>query len=468
MPLGISAHESATPANHARFVTGSITRHVLVMALTGAVGTMALFLGDLMSLFFVALLKQTAVTAAMGYASSIIFFALSAGLGGGVAASALVARSAGAGDPARARNYATSNFLFSLVSSALIAALLAFFADDLLTLLNAEGETRELARLYIWTISPGLVLSGGALCLAAILRALGDARRAMYVMVAMAAVTMIFDPIMIFGLGLGMQGAAVAAILGYLAALCVGLHGVMKAHDFLDPLRLSGMWRDLADIWTIAYPAILSQLTVPVGNAYVTHVLSWSGDEAVAGFAVISRLMPVAFGIAFALSNAVAPVIGQNFGAGLYPRVRYTLTQSLLMSTVYAICMSLILFALSDWIALAFNAVGKTYDAIVFFCSYLAISYAFVAALFIANAAFNNLGYPKRSAAFSWGRVTVGTIPFVYLGSLWAGWQGILAGNAIGAVVFGSLAVAGAYRITEERLLRTENPLLRKAAQLEL
>lgn len=453
-----SAEAGNSPAKGPRFTSGSIAYHVLVMTLTGAVGTMALFLVDLTSLFFLSLLSQTAVTAAMGYASSVIFFALSVGLGTGVAASALVSRSVGAGDVERARGYATSSLLFSIISSTLISILLVLFSDDLLLLMNGTGRAKDLAQSYIWIVSPGLILFGVSLCLSAILRGLGDARRAMHVMLAMAFVTIIIEPLLIFGFRMEINGAAVAAVLGYLTAVCVGLHGVVKVHRFLDPLRLAAVRRDIADIWAIAYPAGLSQLTVPLGNAYMTHVIAGFGDEAVAGFAVISRLMPVAFGIALAMSSAVGPVIGQNFGAGLFQRVRQTLTQSLLMATGYTICTSLLLFVFAHEIATAFNAVGTAHDEIVFFCSFMAISWIFVGALFIANAAFNNLGYPNRSAVFSWGRVTVGTVPFVHFGAAWGGWQGILIGNAVGAIVFGVLAIAVAYHVTSERLLRARTP----------
>lgn len=420
---------------------------------------MALFMVDLASLFLLALLKQTAVTAAMGYSASIIFFALSVALGNGVAASALVARSIGAGDVERARGYSASTLLFSLISSALIAVVIVVFSGDLLSLMGASGEARDLARSYIWTVSPGLILFGGSLCLSAVLRGLGDARRAMYVTLAMAFVTIGLAPVLIFGLGLGIQGAAIAAALGYLAALCFGLHGVVKVHGFLDPIRLAGLRRDIADIWAIAYPATLSQLTVPLGTAYMTYVIAQFGDEAVAGFAVISRLMPVTFGIALALSSAVGPVIGQNYGAGLHRRVRSTLTQSLVMSAAYSISASLALFMLAGKIAKAFTAVGEAYEEMVFFCSFLAISWIFVSALFIANAVFNNVGYPKRSAAFSWGRVTVGTVPFVYLGAEWAGWRGVHMGNALSAMLFGIFAVGVAYHVTAERRLRGKNSL---------
>src|SRR5687768_12349846 len=96
----------------ARFLTGSTMRHVTIMTLTGALGLMSLFLVDLIDLFFLSMLNQTEVTAAIGYAGTIVFTNLSVSIGTGIAAAALVARNIGAGNVERAREYATSSLLF--------------------------------------------------------------------------------------------------------------------------------------------------------------------------------------------------------------------------------------------------------------------------------------------------------------------------------------------------------------------
>ena len=438
---------AAAPAMSAPFVTGSTMRHVVVMTLTGAVGLMALFLVDLIDLFFLSLLKQTEVTAAIGYAGTIVFVNLSAAIGSGIAAAALVARNIGAGDVARAREYATSALLFALIMAAAITFIIALGSGPLLSLMGASGEAKRLAQLFIWTMTPGYILVGGALCCSFILRGIGDARRAMYITLSTAIVTICADPIFIFGLGLGIQGAAVATVLGYLVSFGIGLHGVARVHRFLNPLRLGGLKRDFRPLWAIAYPAILTQLAAPFANAYMTYEISGFGDEAVAGFAIVGRLIPVAYGVIFALAGSVGPVIGQNFGAKRHDRVRQTLTDGLIFSAIYTLAASLILFVFRHQIAEAFNASGRSVHIVVFFCSFIGISWAFAGAQFVANAAFNNLGHPKLSTLFNWGKATLGTIPFAMAGAWLGGPEGLLVGTAIGSVVFGVAAVIVAYRV---------------------
>ncbi|MFN4142211.1 MATE family efflux transporter [Aestuariivirga sp.] len=438
---------AAAGARPAPFVTGSTMRHVVVMTLTGAVGLMALFLVDLVDLFFLSMLAQTEVTAAIGYAGTVVFANLSVAIGAGIAAAALVARNVGAGDLVRAREYATSALMFSLIVAGVITVLINLAAGGLLSLLGAHGEAKRLAQLFIWTMTPGYVLIAGAVCCSFILRGLGDARRAMYITLSSAIVTAGADPLFIFGLGWGIQGAAAATVLGYAVSFGIGLHGVVRAHRFLNPLRPSGLKRDLPALWAIAFPAILTQLATPFANAYMTYEIAAFGDEAVAGFAIIGRVIPVAFGIIFALSGSVGPIIGQNFGARRHDRVRQALTDGLTFSAVYTLATSLVLYLFRHEIAEAFNAAGRTVDIVVFFATFIGISWAFAGAQFVANAAFNNLGRPQLSTLFNWGKATLGTIPFALAGAKFGGPEGLLAGTALGSVIFGIASVLAAYRI---------------------
>ena len=440
----MSATAGARPAP---FVTGSTMRHVVVMTLTGALGLMALFLVDLIDLFFLSMLNQTAVTAAIGYAGTIVFANLSMAIGSGIAAAALVARNYGAGDLSRARDYATSALMFSLIVSGIVTIAINLGSGALLSLLGAHGEAKRLAQLFIWTMTPGYILIAGAICCSFILRGLGDARRAMYITLSTAIVTACADPVFIFGFGWGIQGAAAATVLGYAVSFGIGLHGVAKVHRFLNPMRLGGLRRDFPALWAIAFPAILTQLATPFANAYMTHVIAPFGDEAVAGFAIVGRVIPVAFGIIFSLAGSVGPIIGQNHGARRHDRVRQTLNDGLLFSGLYTVATSAVLFLFRHQIAEAFNAAGRTVDIVVFFCTFIGISWAFAGAQFVANAAFNNLGRPKLSSWFNWGKATLGTIPFALAGAAFGGPEGIIAGTAIGSVIFGIASVLTAYRI---------------------
>ncbi len=84
-------------SEQAKFLTGSLFKHVSVMSLTASVGLMAIFLVDFVDMIFISMLGKAELAAAVGYAGAILFFTTSFGIGMSVAAGALVARALGAG-----------------------------------------------------------------------------------------------------------------------------------------------------------------------------------------------------------------------------------------------------------------------------------------------------------------------------------------------------------------------------------
>jgi len=229
----------------------------------------------------------------------------------------------------------------------------------------------------------------------------------------------------------------------------VGFHGCVRAHKLLAPLDLRVALADARALTGIALPAIVANIATPVGNAIVTAAIAGYGDLAVAGFAVIGRVVPIAFGAIFSLSGSIGPILGQNFGAEKFDRVKRALTDSMIFIALYCGVMWLALLLLREEAVRVFGASGEGAALIRFFCIWIAPTWLFVGATFVANAAFNNLGFPTWSSVFNWGRATVGTVPFVWLGATQFGPEGVLAGQAAGATVFGIASIIVALRLVD-------------------
>jgi putative MATE family efflux protein len=340
-----------------------------------------------------------------------------------------------------------------------LSMLVALFADELLGLLGASGDALDFARLYLLTLVPGFPFLAGAINCNFSLRAIGDARRAMYATLSVAIINAIFDPILIFGLGMGIQGAAIASVLASITSFAIAFYGLHVVHRFLARFSFSKLVSDIGAISAIAGPAVLTQLATPFMIAYLTRASAQFGDEVVAAVAIINRLTPVAFGVIFALSGAVGPIIGQNFGAGEFDRVRRTLIDSMLFSAVYTLVTALILFLLREHIPSWFLSKGDTAFLVTLYCTWLAVTWAFAGAQYVAQAAFNNLGRAHWSTFFNWGKVTIGTIPFIHLGAWWSGATGIIIGSIVGQVLFGIAAAIVAFKLVDR--LSKSNPKAR-------
>lgn len=435
------------PAPVARFVQGSLWRHVIVMASTGAVGLVAVFAVDLINLFYISRLGQQAMAAAVGFAGVVGFFQTSVCIGLMIGITACVSRRIGAGDAAAAKRLATHSLLLMAAVTALLGAGTIALLPWVLDLLGAQGEVAYWAQRYLTISLPALPLLGAGMAASALLRSLGDARRSMVVTLGAAAVTAVLDPVLIFYAGWGLDGAAVVSVVSR-AVLCgIGLHGVWRVHGMLGPVQTARWREDLRSLFQVAGPAVLTNIATPVAAALVTHSVAQFGASAVAGQATIERVTPVAFGLIYSLSGAVGPILAQNLGARNYERVRQGLRASLGFMAMAVGGAWLLLALLQNLLVQAFSLDGLAAHMVYAFCSWLAASFFFAGALFVANAAFNNLGKPLWSTAFNWTRATLGTMPFVWWGAQ-HGPVHVLAGQAVGTALVGTLALWAAFRMT--------------------
>ncbi|MEM9213197.1 MAG: MATE family efflux transporter [Cyanobacteria bacterium P01_F01_bin.150] len=458
-------------AEQAKFLQGNLFRHISVMSLTASVGLMAVFLVDFVDMIFISMLGKEELAAAVGYAGAILFFTTSFGIGMAIAAGALVARSLGAGDEVRARQQASHALVYAVIFGAIFAGLVWLNLEPLVQLMGASGETQDLAVGYLAIIVPSLPLLMIGMIGGAILRAHGDARRAMMATIYGGLVNAILDPILIFGLDLELTGAAWASVAARAAIAGTALIPIFRHHGGLEPPEARGMAADLRPVLVIAVPAILTQLATPVGQAYVTRSMAEYGAEAVAGMAIVGRLTPVAFGVIFALSGAIGPIIGQNYGAGSHTRVRGAFRDGLIFCAVVVLVITGVLFALRGPIGALFDASGVTLTLVYLFCGPLALAFFFNGAIFVANAAFNNLGHPFYSTWINWGRHTLGTIPLVLIFGAWLGAPGVLIGQALGGVIFALIAIWLALRVmrtSEAGAVESAEPFARQSRLMSL
>lgn len=434
--------------SQAIFLSGSLMRHVTVMSLTASIGILAIFAVDFVDMIFIAMLGQAELAAAIGYAGTLLFFTNAVNIGLSIAAGSLVARALGAGQVAQARDYATAVALFAFLTGLAVPLAVLPNLGMLLGLLGAEGETLAFAIRYVSIILPSMCFMGVAMTAMAVLRAHGAARMSMLVTLAGGIVNAALDPLLIFSLGLGLDGAAIASVLGRLSMAGLGIWWGITAHNGFARPTARLIPGNAAAVSAIAGPAVLTNLATPFGSAIVTREIASYGTEAVAAMAVIGRLTPLAFAVVLALSGAIGPIIGQNFGAGRHDRVRGALIAGLKFVTLYVIFATILLFAARGLIADIFDASGGMQALIFLFCGPLALFQIFNGVIFVCNASFNNLGHPLYSTAINWGRHTVGTLPFVIAGSALAGASGVLIGQAVGGVLFAGAGVVLAWRLT--------------------
>lgn len=425
----------------AKFVNGSIPQHVTRMSLASSVGLIGVFIVDLLDMYFLSLLGEAELAAAIGFAGSVTFFTTSVCIGFSIATSVLTARLLGSGNPQQAKLKFMSSVAATVIATIMLASFLMPASSWVLSVLGAEGKTLAFAQSYLHIVIPALPFLGAAMCFGACLRSLGAAKAAMYTTLIGGFVNAILDPILIFVLEMGVEGAALASAISRASMFAYGFYQLYKRDFFCKTFGFGHLKANVSEVGQLAFPALLTNVATPFGNAFIVASIAKFGDSAVAGFAIIGRIIPVAFAVVFALSGAIGPIIGQNYGAGQPRRIIESINFAYFFVTVYTVAVWLLLNLMLDWLVMAFNATGQAEELLRLFCHVVSVTFLFAGITFVGNSVFNNLGKPFYSTAMNWLKATVGTIPFVYIGGHYWQAEGILLGQALGNIVFGIAAI---------------------------
>jgi MATE family, multidrug efflux pump len=432
------------------FTRGSTLRHVLVMTGTSAAGLLAMFSVDLVDMYFLTLLGEQELAAAVGFAGTLLYFVVSVSIGLQIAMGALVARAEGAHRRDLAGHYCSSSLVFNSSVAVVFCLGVWLWLEELLVFLGASGQTLDYAISYTRILLPSMPILVLGMSAAAAVRALGDARRSMWATLVGSFVNAVLDPIFIFAFDWGLEGAALASVAARIVVLIIAGHALLWVHKLPRKPSLAIVRADLGAIMHIAGPAMLTNIATPIGGGFVLKTMAQFGDGAVAGAAIMGRITPVAFAAVFALSSAVGPIVGQNAGAGLYGRVRSTLISAMLINVAYVVLVWLLLWLCGPWIVRGFSASPEAGDLILFYTRWMVGAFLFTGALFIANASFNNLHQPRLATALNFARVFLGIIPAVYLGGIWYGARGVIAGEAVGSIVFGLIGAMAVFALVRK------------------
>jgi putative MATE family efflux protein len=437
---------TARTQQQGKFVTGSLMRHVTVMALSGALGLSFTFLVDFLALWWISRLRVEAMMAAVGIAGTIQFAVISVAIGMMIGTVALVSRSIGMGEPARARRIATVGLVLTTGVQAVIATLIWVFRVQILVASGAEGAALDYGSQFLGITLPSMPLMAAGITASTILRALGDAWRSMLVTMAAGFVAVVLDPVLIIWMGWGVFGAGVSIDIARGVMAIVGLSFVIGKYDFLARPSAEDIQTFARPYLAIAVPAIVTQVSTPFGNWILTREIAGFGEGAVAGWGVVMRMTILAFGGIFALSGAIGGIIGQNFGAGRPDRVAEAYWAALKFCAAYTLVTWALMALATEPIARSFGLSPEGTAVLRTFTHYAAGTFIFTGALFVANATFNNLARPLWSTAGNWFRDGILMWPFAIAGAAWAGASGVIWANACANVIAGTVAAWFAWR----------------------
>lgn len=430
----------------AKFTQGNIPQQVTKMTLTNAVGLSVFFLVDLIDLYFISTLNQPELLAAIAYAVAVIFFTSAFNIALVIANSAVIGRNLGLQQYEAAKRLALLCNTLTLICSTLLTIVFFCYAEQLLRIIGAKGNVLIAATQYLEIVIISFPLFALAMQILATLRVLGKAKIAMMCLLYGGFINICLTPLFIFYFQLSIEGAAIATVLTRIVILSTASYYLYKKLSFVAPLKPKFLRKDISQIIQVALPAALTQIVTPMGHLFVTYEIAQFGESFVAGWAVVSRLIPSAFILLFAMPGAIGPMISQNLGAKRFNRVTDILNHAISFILKYVLVAALSLSLLQEYIVLLFNAQSDAATLIRFFCQYIAFSFIFVAINLMSMSFLNNIGFPKTATMLNLSKLILGTIPFVTLGAYYYGAEGVLMGQAISNILFAFIALIYCFR----------------------
>lgn len=430
---------------------GPVGRHLVDMTVPVLFGITTMMAQGLIDTWFIGRVGD-AELAAYGFGFPILMIVTSVAIGLGAGTSSVVARAIGAHDHHRARRLSTDSLLLSFLITAAISVIGVLTIGPLFRLLGAPDDLMPLIRGFMTILYAGVPFIVVGMVGMASMRATGDTRLPSALMILAAILNVILDPILIFGIGpvpaMGLNGAAMAALIAR-AAIFVGTLYLMRHRmDMVsfkkpDPLEMRSSWRDILHV---GIPAAGTNVIVPIGAAVITAMIARFGADAVAGFAVASRLESTMLVMYYALSAIIGPFVGQNFSAGNEKRILRALWLCTAFCLVSGLVIAAFLASMSGILPGLFSDSESVQSVTSTFLWLVPISYGTYGMVMVMNASFNGLGHPMPGVVISVCRIVVLYVPLALLGMRMFGIAGIFAAYAIANVISGIGAYVWARR----------------------
>jgi putative MATE family efflux protein len=352
----------------------------------------------------------------------------------GIGGASLVSRSLGAGDT-RSASRAAGNAFTLFWASAIVTTVVGLAAlGPLLTLLGAQGELRAPARAYATVLLAGAVVGTG---FSSLVRAEGRMRFSTLLWLIPVLVQISLDPILIFGLHLGVRGAALGSVGGQTvsAGMALWFFFVQKPRPYRVTLAdLRPHAPTIRALISVGSPTFLAGIGATVLAVLVNASLARTPGStvALAAYAVCARIQTFATMPQLGIGQGLAPVVGYNHGRGLPERVQRARVLALRASLGYGLLVMTAVIASAGPLVGVFVSDPAVSAVAVHALRIIAVAIAAAGATPLVSAYFQSLGRPRPSYLLSLGSLLVIKIPLVVVLGRGGGTSGIWLSLACG------------------------------------
>jgi putative MATE family efflux protein len=428
----------------ARLTEGPVGKSILSLMVPMMLGMVAIVTNNLAGAFFIARVS-TDQLAAISFTFPVSFIVGAIAMALGTGTSSVVSRLFGSGNRDEVRRITLHAMLLSVACGLVVLLIGIATIDPLFRLLGADETTLPHIHRYMAIYYWGGIFLVAPMIANSVLRASGDAKRPALIMTTAAVLNILIDPVLIYGWfgfpRMEIAGAALGGVIANAITFCASAYFVMyreKLVDFAAPAfdRLTDSWRRILHV---GVPSLTSSLMAPVTTAFITSQVARYGHDAVAGFGLASRVEGLTVLSLMALSAAMTPFTGQNFGAKRLDRVREGANFAFRFAVFYGMGVAVFMWLFAWLITKGFALEPGARDAALLQMWIVPVSYIGLGMSMATNGAFNAMGKPMAAMWVSLSRTVMVYAPLAWVLSHYFGLKGIFVAAAVANLVAGGI-----------------------------
>ena len=451
------------PKNKKNLIEGNIKIQLFSLAWPMVLGMMGMVIFNLVDTYFVGKLGVEEL-AAMSFSFPVVMFLGSLTHGVGIGTASLISRNIIHKDHNELKAMSSRALLLGLIIVLVFVAVGYATIIPLFTALGAKNNVLQYVYDYmsIWYLGVPFVvipMIGNN-----IVRATGDTFTPGMLMVALAVINAVLDPLFIFGYKsfptMGIKGAAIATVIARGVGLIVIMVILMKREKLLS--FHVGKLKDMLATWKkvlyIAGPAALTMLITPLSVAFLTKIISGFGKEAVAAFGVASRIEMFALMVIAALGSVLIIFVGQNLSKNKYQRILDAIKISSTFSMIWGVVIFIVLLIFGHTIGSLFTSDTRVIHIVKIYFYTIGVSYGLQGLVMLSTSAFNGMNQPYPAAIFSIIRMLVLYVPLAWIGSLLFDINGVFYAGLVANIIVGAASVLYLLKIVKNLKGNRETP----------
>ncbi|WP_135604542.1 MATE family efflux transporter [Methanococcoides sp. NM1] len=349
-------------------------------------------------------------------------------LGVGIGGSSIISRALGKKDIIKAERTVANMVTLVVTASVAFTALGLIFLDPMLKVFGASDIVLPFASEYTKYIVIGTTFFTFSAAMSNAIRAEGNTKFAMAIMLVSSVTNIILDPLFIFEFGMGIKGAAIATVISQLVGC------VMVAYYYASSLsRLNLIFAYMTPDTEILGETISIGMSEFIFNVvesalfllFNQSLLLYGGDVSIAVFGIIIKVFMLTLMPIIGIKQGIQPIVGYNYGANEYARVRKTISLSNYIVTAMCIVSTIIVFLIPEQIMRVFSDEPELISMGITALKISFLMMPFIGYQVVATALLQSLGKSKESLVVTLSRQTIFLPPLVIILPLFFGLNGI-------------------------------------------